>query len=172
MRRLPLFGLATVCLLAALAGYFGWRHFRAEPPRAPALSFTDLDGTTHSLAQWRGRPVLLNFWATWCAPCLREIPMLMQAQRELAGTGLVILGPAVDSHEAVRRFRAEQGINYPVFAGADQAMAAMEALGDRRGALPWSVLLGADGRILQQHAGELDRATLERWLSDLDKDAY
>lgn len=157
--------LALACLLAALAGFFGYRHWQAgSGGPAPDLAFTDLDGQSYTLSQWRGHPVLINFWATWCAPCLKEIPMLMDAQRELADTGLVIIGPAVDEEEAVRRFRDQRNLNYPVFAGAEAAIAAMDALGDRRGALPLSVFIGSSGEILELHAGELDRQTLERWL--------
>lgn len=165
MRPPLLAGLVLGCLLAAAAGFFAYRVLVAPGAEyVPEIHLTDIDGNSHALSEWRGHPVLLNFWATWCAPCLTEIPMLIEAQREFRDTGLVILGPAVDEAEPVRRFRAERNLNYPVFPGTDAAIAAMEALGDTRGALPLSVFIAPDGRILARHAGILRRETLQEWL--------
>ena len=165
MRASTALRLPVLCLLAAGIGFFAYRGLAPAPsPQAPVLHFTDLDGKPRQLSEWRGRPVLINFWATWCAPCLKEIPMLIQAQTELADTGLMILGPAVDEAEPVRHFHAERNLNYPVFVGADQAIVAMDALGDTRGALPLSVFISPDGKIVARHSGVLSREQLESWL--------
>lgn len=165
MRATAALSLVVLCVLAAGIGFFAYRELSPVPaPQAPALHFTDLDGKPRQLSEWRGRPLLINFWATWCAPCLQEIPMLIKAQTELADTGLMILGPAVDEAEPVRHFHAERDLNYPVFVGADQAIMAMDALGDTRGALPWSVFIAPDGRIVARHSGILSREQLESWL--------
>src|SRR5581483_87389 len=101
---------AGVCLVAAAAGYFGFRYWHAREPQPaaqarpplPAVSLKDLEGQPHGFADWRGKLLLVNFWATWCAPCLKEIPELAKIQAQYGARGLQIVGPAVDDPDAVR----------------------------------------------------------------------
>ena len=166
--------LVALALAAGTAGFMAYRLWDGTPSPvgrpAPALVLRDSAGQEHSLTALRGKWVLVNFWASWCAPCMDELPLLVDAQRRYAARGLQILGPALDDAEAVAPVVARFGINYPVmpdFAGAD---AAMQALGNDQGALPYSVLIDPQGRITDRILGGLSRETLESWItSNLDQ---
>jgi thiol-disulfide isomerase/thioredoxin len=121
---------------------------------------------THRLADWKGRPVLVNFWATWCDPCRREIPLLKTLRHEHAADGLQIVGIAVDSLEAVRQYTAEHGIDYPVLIGQQGGLAAVTAFGMDT-VLPFSVFADRQGRIVTLKIGELHRDEAELILERL-----
>lgn len=168
------FTLFALALAAGIAGFIAYRVWDRAPSMigqpAPALVLRDTAGQDHSLAALRGKWVLVNFWASWCAPCMDELPLLVDAQRRYAARGLQILGPALDDADAVAPVVARFGINYPVmpdFVGAD---AAMQALGNAQGALPYSVLVDPQGRIADRVLGGLSREALESLItSNLDR---
>ncbi len=130
----------------------------------PALALPDLDGRMHALAEYRGRRVLLNFWATWCGPCLDEMPALQRAQRKFGEQGAIVVGIGMDSADRVRAFLAGHPVNYPILLGDMRSPSTTLRLGDTAKILPYSVLIDADGRILDAHAGALSNARLEEWL--------
>jgi thiol-disulfide isomerase/thioredoxin len=155
--------------VSAAAGFGAWRwHQLASASRTaemrPDLEFRDLDGKAHRLSEWSGKLLLLNFWATWCAPCLKEIPLLVEAQRQHGPRGLQIVGIAMDEVEPVRAFIARLHMNYPVMAGQAEIADAMDRLGDRLGAFPFSVLIAPDGRILERVSGDLSPEELKALL--------
>ena len=128
------------------------------------LPFQGLDGQIHKLSEWNGKLLLLNFWATWCTPCLKEIPLLVETQARLATRNFQIVGIAMDQAEPVRRYAERLKMNYPIMAGEADVVTAMDALGDTLGALPFSVLISPDGRILERISGDLSREELEALL--------
>ncbi len=136
---------------------------RVGGPR-PDPALVDVDGRPRSLGEWSGRRLLVNFWATWCAPCREEMPALDQVRRERVGSGVEVVGIALDDAEAVRAFLARTPVSYPVLLAPADAPNPALAFGDTRGALPYSVLVGADGRIERQRLGGLDAATVRDWL--------
>lgn len=161
-----------VIALALLAGLGGFVAYRAVVPggaavtdrTVPPIRFIDVDGQAHLLSDLRGKWVLLNFWASWCAPCMDELPLIIEAQKRYAAHGLQILGPALDDRHAVLGIVRRFGINYPVtadFAGAD---AAMQALGNEKGALPYTVLIDPDGIVRDIHLGGMTREVLDALL--------
>ncbi|WP_420427332.1 TlpA family protein disulfide reductase [Algiphilus sp.] len=147
--------------IALGAGAYWWLGPGPQQAMAPALSLTDLEGEQHRLSDYRGQVVVMNFWATWCPPCIEEIPMLIEVQRERRDDGLRMLGPALDDAAPVQRFAEEYGMNYPVFADPNQIGPALSTMGDTQGALPYTVIIDRQGRMVERHHGKLDRAELE-----------
>jgi thiol-disulfide isomerase/thioredoxin len=130
----------------------------------PDLTLRGLDGRMHRLAEWHGKRVLLNFWATWCGPCREEMPALAAAQRRYAGNGVQVIGIAMDEPLAVHDYLKRTPVDYPILLGlgADRDLSLL--FGNTRGALPFSVLIGADGRIEGTRLGKLDERQLRWWL--------
>lgn len=159
-------GYAALALLALAAGFFlSWHWYQGsglvgEP--APDVRMTDLAGQTHAFGQPSGKLLLVNFWAPWCSPCLEEIPHLVEAQARYGARGLQVLGPALDERASVEAMARRLHINYPVSANTEEAIAASDALGDRQGVLPYSVLIGRDGRVLRTITGGLTADELRR----------
>jgi thiol-disulfide isomerase/thioredoxin len=129
---------------------------RKIPDELPDIALPALDGTTRRLTQWKGKPLLINFWASWCEPCRREMPLLEALRRERAPAGLEIVGIAVDSDDAARKYAAAQGIDYPVLVGQQGGLEAVNAFGMDT-VLPFSVFVDATGRVLTLKVGELHR---------------
>ena len=169
MRGRNAFALVLVCAVAAAAGFGAYRYWHggagADTARAD-LGFLDLDGRTHRLEEWRGKLLLLNFWATWCTPCLKEIPLLVETQQQHGARGLQIVGVAMDEVEPVRAFAQRLAMNYPVMVGQAEIVKAMDELGDELGAFPFSVLVAPDGRILDRRSGDLSREEIGAWLDE------
>jgi thiol-disulfide isomerase/thioredoxin len=166
MRRRWLLAGVGLGALVAGAGVAWWR-VRPDAPDASALfdlTFDDVDGRPQPLAQWRGRWIVLNFWATWCAPCVEEMPTLQQAARDYGGRGVAVVGVGIDNAKAIRRFREELKLDLPLLvAGAGGSELARE-LGNPSGALPYTVLVSPQGRIEQAHLGLLKPELLRAWL--------
>jgi thiol-disulfide isomerase/thioredoxin len=144
---------------------------RRIPEELPELTLTDRDGVRRSLSEWRGRPLVINFWATWCAPCRREIPLLKALRQAHARDGLEVIGIAVDLRQAVLDYAREMRIDYPVLIGEDDALAAVSAFGMDT-VFPFTVFADRQGRVVTLKVGELhpDEGSfiLER-LTDLDQ---
>ena len=169
--------ILTLATAAACGGWWLQRRLQtpaispAPPPNAAVLkvgdqtgdlALPDLDGKTQKLSQWRGQRVLLNFWATWCAPCRKEMPQLSAAQTRYAG--VQVIGVALDQPQAVRDYLKHTAIDYPILIGIDADPEPTLRFGDRVGGLPYSVLIGPDGRILRTKLGPFDAAELKEWL--------
>jgi thiol-disulfide isomerase/thioredoxin len=153
--------LAAVVLIAAAAGGY-WFELRSSQESADTLpdgriafSLPDLDGNMRSLAEWDGKARLINFWATWCAPCRREIPLLKKTQAAYGADELQIIGVAVDFHEDVVAYAETAGFNYPILIGQEEAMAAAETSGVDFVGLPVTMLVSADGELIKMHMGEI-----------------
>lgn len=134
---------------------------RGDP--APALEFVDRDGKTRTLAEFRGRPVLVNFWASWCGPCVEEMPLLDRFAAEQGANGLQVLGIALDDAAEVEAFLEEFPVAFPIVLDTPGPRDSSVQLGNRRSVLPYSVLLDADGRVLKQKIGAFDEDGLADW---------
>jgi len=168
MNRNPL-ALVVVALVVAFGIYFGYHQARRsnaslgpkllQSGPAPDFSLQALDGKTTRLSDFRGKAVLLNFWATWCSPCKIEMPWFVDLQKEYGSQGLQIVGVAMDdaSKEDIAKFAKDMGVNYPILIGK-------EAVGDEYGgvpALPESFLIARDGRIVDRIIGLKGKAEIE-----------
>jgi thiol-disulfide isomerase/thioredoxin len=144
----------------------------AAPPPAGTLAeskfdFTlaDLQGNPRQLAEWRGQALLVNFWATWCAPCRREIPLLKQTQATQSENRLQIIGVAVDFLEQVEVYAKDAEFNDPIRIGQEDAMAAAEASGIEFVGMPFTLVVAADGSMIKAHIGEIREEHIEQIVS-------
>ena len=168
MKRNPL-ALVVVAFVVALMLYVGLhmarRSGRLPTPRitrstvAPDFSLESLEGKTMRLSDFRGKAVLLNFWATWCGPCKIEMPWFVELQQKYGSQGLQVVGVAMDdaSKEDIAKFAKEMGVNYPVLIGK-------EAVGDSYGgipALPETFFIGRDGKVVDKILGLRGKAEIE-----------
>jgi thiol-disulfide isomerase/thioredoxin len=166
-RRWLLGGVAVGAGLAG-AGFAAWRLRLTEPDDAAvkalwALDFQTPQGSSLAMAALRGRPLLINFWATWCPPCVEELPLLNAFYRQNTSNGWQVVGLAVDQPSAVRTFLAKMPLDFPVgFAGLEGTELA-KSLGNLSGGLPFSVALGADGQVRQRRMGRLTADDLKQW---------
>ncbi len=133
----------------------------ADAPIYPAFKLTDIDGVERDLSEWSGKHRLLNFWATWCAPCRREIPLLKAFQDEQGGNGFQIIGIAVDFPEQVSAYAETAEFNYPILVGQEDAMAVAESSGVQFVGMPFTMIVARDGELLNTHIGEIRDAHLE-----------
>jgi thiol-disulfide isomerase/thioredoxin len=127
---------------------------RTIPTDVPNISLGDGDGVKHALSEWKGRPVLINFWATWCGPCRREIPLLKTLRHERAADGVEVVGIAVDFRDAVQDYARKMGIDYPVLIGEQDGLDAIAAFGMDT-VFPFTVFADRQGRIVTLKVGEL-----------------
>ncbi|HKX57265.1 MAG TPA: TlpA disulfide reductase family protein [Xanthomonadales bacterium] len=135
--------------------------------RRPDYRLGSSDGSWVTANEFDGHVVLVNFWATWCAPCRAEMPMLAELHRELAGSDFEVVGIALDEVEQARSFAAELGIDYPILVGSVDVMTVVSLYGNRSGVLPYSVLLDRAGIIRWAYLGELKEAELREEISRL-----
>lgn len=169
---LGLFALATVTACGApddtatpgSAATEGSADPGAQAPQRIDFTLPNLAGEPQSLSQWDGDLVLLNFWATWCPPCKKEMPLFQQYHEAHAEDGFTIVAVAVDELEETRAFVDTFGIGFPILIGQDEAMAVGRDYGNRIGALPYTVLIDREGLVRETHRGEVTEADLDRWL--------
>jgi peroxiredoxin len=167
---------AGVALLAALAGTALWLGGRPGPaaplPAMPAagailaVPFRDLQGNPVSLARFQGRSLVVNFWATWCAPCLEEMPAF-ERLRQRWGDRAQFVGLSSDPPEKVARFAHDLGIHYPLWVGEDQVGELSRRLGNTASVLPYTVLLDSSGRVVDVKAGTYTEAQLDSKLRSI-----
>ncbi|MBX3638403.1 MAG: TlpA family protein disulfide reductase [Rubrivivax sp.] len=166
-RRVWLLGAAGV---AAVGAGLAWRllaerRFDEETGNLWTLRFARPEGGELAMASLRGRPLLLNFWATWCPPCVKEMPEIDRFRAALVARGGEVVGIAVDSPTPVREFLRRTPVGYPIALAGFEGSDLSRRLGNAQGALPFTVLFGRDGRIVQRKLGETTAAELEGWLA-------
>lgn len=135
--------------------------------RRPDFTLADAAGRPVSAERFDGQVMLVNFWATWCTPCVEEMPMLSQLQRDYAGRGFSVVGIALDEPQRARAFAQELGVDYPLLFGLADAMVVGRRYGNGTGMLPYSVLVDANGIIRWTRLGVLDPAQVESELASV-----
>jgi len=166
-----IFGVALLALMAG-ALFYAARipvQVQAPPPPQPeqldatlrpAFSLPDMEGTPREFAEWDGKHRLLNFWATWCAPCRREIPLLKDFHDQHGPEGFQVLGIAVDFPEQVTSYAEEAEFNYPILIGQQDAMAVAESSGIEFIGMPFTMFVASDGEYIGAYIGELHQSHL------------
>ncbi len=176
-----------VAVVAITTGFFAARFWRdqATPPgteaittapaaRPPVLTLPEFSlknraGEQQSSHSWPGKSLVLNFWATWCAPCRREIPLLIELQKQHEADGVQIVGVAVDFREEVLRYADAMRIDYPLLIGEQDGLEAVDAFGIEAVGFPYTVFTDARGNIVTTHIGELHREQAELILSTIKR---
>jgi len=170
--------IALVALAAGVGAFFASREFLAPdkpvlpailpaviPEVRPNISLADREGRMRALSEWGGKPAIINFWATWCAPCRREIPMLNALARDPAYSEFTLIGIAIDFREDVLRYLTSTPIDYTVLIGEQDGLDAARAFGMESIGLPFTVFTDKRDRIVTVHVGELHRPQADVILS-------
>ncbi len=158
-------GLATTSWLAGRQPAETGPSHRGAPEQVNIVQvwdsqLPDLEHRPQALRQWLGKVMVLNFWATWCPPCLREIPGFMRLQQRLGERGLQIVGVALDDPDKVQPFVGQMGMRYPVLLGGLAASDLARAAGNHLGGLPYTVVFDRQGRAVSSLVGEMSEARL------------
>lgn len=163
-------------VVAALTGFAGF-YFNRASLISPAVegaarrlvwaSLPDIDGKVQAMSQWRGKVLVVNFWATWCAPCREEIPALMKVQRQYASNEVQVVGIAIDNARKVQNYAAEMRIDYALLIGDVETLSLAEDFDNRAGVLPYTVVLDRTGKLVHAHAGAMTEASLGAILAPL-----
>lgn len=127
----------------------------------------DENGVNQDLSQYKGKIIVLNFWATWCPPCREEMPELSQLHTEYKNKNVVVLGIAIDELSAVKEFTAATPISYPIFASEDDGTTLGSNLGNDKGVLPYTVIINQDGKVVNNYFGRINKTLLESALQPL-----
>lgn len=178
MKSRTLAALLAVAALSAAAGvgFHLWSRGGGsgaglDPSEAVArvleARVTDVKGAAQTLEQWRGRVLVVNYWATWCAPCREEIPVFVRMQERYGSRGLQFIGIAIDQPEKVAEFAREFGINYPLLLGGIETIELMRQTGNRAGVLPYTLVIDRKGNLVSREPGGLKEARLENLVRPL-----
>jgi thiol-disulfide isomerase/thioredoxin len=172
-RRLQAGIVLVVAALAALAGFYVNRASLSSAATAGAAerlmstSLPDLSGKPQPFSQWRGKVLVVNFWATWCAPCREEIPALMRVEKKYASNGVEIVGIALDNASNVIDYANGMRIGYALLLGGVETLGLAKDLGNRAGVLPFTVVLNRAGSVVHTHVGALTEASLGAMVAPL-----
>ncbi len=173
------YGLGAVALFVAFfAGDGTMRTYLESTPGAveakavettyrPGFELKDLDGKLRNADEWNGQVMVVNFWATWCPPCRKEMPAFIELQEEYGSAGLQFVGIALDDVQKVEDFVDTMGVEYPVLVGQDDATAVSDAYGNRLGALPYTAVIDRAGTIVKAYRGEVSKQSIEKVINSL-----
>lgn len=166
--------LSGAGLVFAVAGaFFGMQQLEPAPPQSHAVtnmfsqSLVDAKGQPQPLSQWKDKALVVNFWATWCGPCVDEMPELSALQTEVAPSNIQILGIGIDSTSNIAQFASKYKITYPLYTGGIDATELSRQFGNKAGGLPFTVLVGRDGRVKKTYLGRLKIDELRKDLASL-----
>lgn len=167
--------LLIVALVFGLAGaWFGNKRFATQAPAQPDASagfysrtLPDARGASVAMAKWKGQALVLNFWATWCAPCVEEMPELTALQKEIQPKNIQILGIGIDNPSSINAFAEKYQIAYPLYVAGIDGSELSRQLGNQAGGLPFTVLLDASGKVRKTYLGRLKMDELRRDLNAL-----
>ena len=160
-----------VTTLAVAVGAWKWRRATPAGPdpaamRLFAANLPDADGVPRPLKAWQGKLLIVNFWATWCAPCTEEMPELQQFADQVGGGEVALIGIGVDDADKIRDFRSEHRLRFPLLVAGFDGMLLAQGLGNAQAVLPYTALISPDGQILEEHTGRIPPGELRRWVTE------
>lgn len=170
MKATLLIIIAAITALAAgvLVRYNSLPETESTTPVAGLdFSFPDSHGQLQSITQWRGKILIINFWATWCPPCLKEIPEFVQLQQTYQDRNLQFIGIAIEEQQPVAEYLEHTKLNYPILVAGDAGSSLSRQLGNIIGAVPFTVIVNPQGQIIHRHPGELSKNTLLQLIQPL-----
>jgi thiol-disulfide isomerase/thioredoxin len=171
-KNIILFAVVAM-LFAGIGVFFGNQRTAPVPAESSAVdkllsqSMADASGQQQQLKKWKEQALIVNFWATWCAPCVEEMPELSALQQEIKPIKVQILGIGIDSPSNIAEFAAKYKINYPLYVGGINGTDLARALGNQAGGLPFTVLIGRDGQVKKTYLGRLKMDDLRKDLTSL-----
>jgi peroxiredoxin len=172
IKNILAFSLIAI-VFASIGAYFATRHFETAPPQQSAVkllfaqTFSDSAGNPQAMSQWKGKNLIVNFWATWCPPCVEEMPELVELQHEVASRNTQIIGIGIDSAKNIAEFSAKHKIDYPLYVSGMSGTELSKQFGNSAGGLPFTVLIGPDGQVKKTYLGRLKMDSLRRDLAAL-----
>ncbi len=167
-------GITVAILCAAAGAYVGNKRLEPKAPvdnavqQLMSLTLKDSKGQPQALKQWESKFLVVNFWATWCKPCVQEMPELVSLQKELANQNVQLLGIGIDSPSNISEFAEKYQISYPVFAAGMEGTTLSGAMGNKAGGLPFTVLISSSGQIVKTYFGKLKMDELKADIQKLN----
>ncbi len=175
-----------IALLAGVGGFYAQQWYRTggtlvrldgmtqqttatdeSNQQRPDFTLLDINNKPHSAAEWDGKVILINFWATWCPPCVREVPTLNKLHIDFKDKGFVVIGIAIDSLDAVQDFVDPLDLQYPILLAEQQGIELSQAYGNRLGILPFTIIINKQGKIVERHRGEITYEQVESLIKPL-----
>jgi thiol-disulfide isomerase/thioredoxin len=171
MKRTAL--IIIVALLALFGGIMAKEFLSATGQTVPEpladFNLPDISGNLHNISEWQGKILVINFWATWCPPCLKEIPEFIALQQQYAAKGVQFIGIAIDDQDAVEEFLVSTKINYPMLIGGVTGIALAHQLGNRVDAVPFTLVVDRQGQIIHRHPGSFSKEQITEIITPLLK---
>ncbi|RJG03746.1 TlpA family protein disulfide reductase [Noviherbaspirillum sedimenti] len=161
-------GILVALLAGAIGVYFGLKKWEAPSAGVAdqhyffSQSLPDINDKNEKMSNWHGKLLLVNLWATWCAPCVEEMPELSSLQNEQSFNNLQVIGIGIDSADNMREFAAKHKISYPLYVAGMGGIELARKMGNQHGGLPFTLLIGPDGQVKKTYMGRLDMQSVRR----------
>ncbi|MCK5828678.1 MAG: TlpA family protein disulfide reductase [Methylococcales bacterium] len=164
--------IVFAAVIATAGGFFSHSLSNSSDnikPNTPLIDFSlpDLTGKQRNITEWQGKIRIINFWATWCPPCLKEIPEFIKLQNEFKSNNIQFIGIAIEDSQSVKEYLDTININYPILVGGDEAIALSHQLGNIVNAVPFTVFVNPRGQVIHRQPGEIDRDNLIKIITPL-----
>jgi len=165
--------VVIAALFTGIGIYFGVKRLQPSTPADTAVaalmqvSMKDSAGKQRKMSEWQGKVLVLNFWATWCPPCVSEMPELVALQNDFGSKNVQVVGIGIDSPSNIREFAEKHQITYPLLLGGLEGSELSKQFGNESGGLPFTLLIGADGSVRKSYMGRLDMQQVRTDLSSL-----
>ena len=177
--------VVVIAAVAAIGGFYAQQWYRTGgtlvridkaaqntasvngKEKRPDFTLLDLNNKSRSISEWDGKVILINFWATWCPPCVREVPTLDKLNTDFKDKGFVVIGIAIDSLAAVNDFVDPLDLHYPILLAEQQGIELSQAYGNRLGILPFTIIVNKQGNIIKRHRGEITYEQVESLIKPL-----